>query len=33
MGAPRVSTILKLGTRTDRLQSMDDKVRSVREKL
>ncbi len=33
MGAPRISTILKLGTRTDRLQTMDDKVRSVREKL
>ena len=33
MGAPRISTILKLGTRTDRPQTMDDKVRSVREKL
>jgi len=32
MGAPRVSTVLKLGTRTDRPQTMDDKVRSVREK-
>lgn len=29
MGAPRVSTALKLGTRTDRDQSLDDKVRSV----
>jgi len=29
MGAPRVSTVLKLGTRTDRAQSLDDKVRSV----
>lgn len=33
MGAPRISTSLKLGTRNDRAQSMDDKVRSVREKL
>ena len=29
MGAPRISTTIKLGTRTDRIQSMDDKVRSV----
>ncbi len=33
MGAPRISTTLKFGTRTDRDQSMDDKVRSVEEKL
>jgi uncharacterized protein (TIGR00106 family) len=33
MGAPRVSTIIKAGTRTDRPQSLDDKVRSVEEKL
>ena len=33
MGAPRVTTTIKLGTRTDRAQSMEDKVRSVREKL
>ena len=33
MGAPRISTHLKLGTRTDRDLSMDDAVRSVREKL
>jgi uncharacterized protein (TIGR00106 family) len=33
MGAPRITTTLKLGTRTDRHQSMDDKVRSVEEKL
>ena len=32
MGAPRVSTMVKIGTRTDRSQSMDDKVRSVEEK-
>ncbi len=30
MGAPRVGTVLKVGTRTDRDQSMDDKIRSVR---
>ncbi len=33
MGAPRISSTLKVGTRTDRSQSMDDKVRSVEEKL
>jgi uncharacterized protein (TIGR00106 family) len=33
MGAPRISTILKLGTRTDRVQSMDDKLHSVRSKM
>jgi len=33
MGAPRISTVLKLGTRTDREQSMEDKVRSVIDKL
>ena len=30
MGAPRIHTNIKLGTRTDRAQSMDDKVDSVR---
>jgi len=29
MGAPRVFTILKIGTRTDREQSLEDKVNSV----
>ena len=29
MGAPRISTTIRLGTRTDREQSMEDKVRSV----
>jgi uncharacterized protein (TIGR00106 family) len=29
MGAPRISTTLRVGTRTDREQSLDDKVRSV----
>jgi uncharacterized protein (TIGR00106 family) len=33
MGAPRISTVIKLGTRIDRDQTMDDKVRSVRDKL
>lgn len=33
MGAPRISTTIKLGTRTDRKQTMEDKVRSVQEKL
>ncbi len=29
MGVPRISTTIRLGTRTDRLQTMEDKVRSV----
>jgi len=33
MGAPRVSSTLRVGTRTDRSQSLEDKVRSVEEKL
>jgi uncharacterized protein (TIGR00106 family) len=33
MGAPRVSTNLRCGTRTDRPQTREDKVRSVVEKL
>lgn len=33
MGAPRITTTIKLGTRTDRAQSMEDKIRSVKEKL
>ena len=33
MGVPRISTTIKLGTRTDRIQSIEQKVRSVREKL
>jgi uncharacterized protein (TIGR00106 family) len=33
MGAPRITTTLKFGTRTDREQTMADKVRSVEEKL
>jgi uncharacterized protein (TIGR00106 family) len=33
MGAPRITTTVKLGTRTDRDQTMEDKVRSVQDKL
>jgi len=33
MGAPRISTTIKLGTRTDRDQTMEDKIESVRNKL
>jgi len=33
MGAPRITSSIRLGTRTDRVQSMDDKIDSVREKL
>ncbi len=33
MGAPRISSTLRFGTRTDREQSMDDKIRSVERKL
>jgi uncharacterized protein (TIGR00106 family) len=33
MGAPRVSTNLRLGTRVDKAQTADDKIRSVEEKL
>lgn len=33
MGAPRISTTIKVGTRTDRAQTMDDKVRSVHGRL
>jgi len=33
MGAPRISTTIKVGTRTDRDQTMEDKIRSVESKL
>ena len=33
MGAPRISTTIKLGTRTDRDQSMQDKIDRVNDKL
>jgi uncharacterized protein (TIGR00106 family) len=32
MGAPRISTTLRVGTRTDRAQTMEDKIKSVEEK-
>ena len=33
MGAPRITTTIKMGTRTDRAQSMEDKIASVIDKL
>jgi len=33
MGAPRVSTNLRLGTRVDRVQTMQEKIESVEQKL
>ena len=33
MGVPRISTSMRFGTRIDREQTMEDKVRSVEEKL
>ena len=33
MGAPRITTTIKLGTRTDRTQTMEDKINSVKEKI
>jgi uncharacterized protein (TIGR00106 family) len=33
MGAPRISSTIRLGTRTDRDQTMEDKIKSVQEKL
>ncbi|MEM7181938.1 MAG: MTH1187 family thiamine-binding protein [Spirochaetota bacterium] len=33
MGAPRINTTIKLGSRIDRKQSMQDKIDSVTEKL
>ena len=33
MGAPRITTTLKFGTRTDRNQTMAEKVESVEQKL
>jgi uncharacterized protein (TIGR00106 family) len=33
MGAPRISTTIKLGTRNDRTQTMADKLQSVANKL
>ena len=33
MGAPRITTSLRVGTRTDRNQTMEEKVRSAQEKI
>ena len=33
MGAPRISTVAKFGTRTDRDQTIGNKIRSVEDKL
>ena len=33
MGAPRITTTLKFGTRVDRDQTIDDKISSVQRKL
>ena len=33
MGVPRITTTIKLGTRTDRDQTIADKIRSVEKKL
>ena len=33
MGAPRISTNIRVGTRTDRSQTMNDKIKSVEDKL
>lgn len=33
IGAPRITTTIKVGTRTDRVQTMEDKIKSVEDKL
>jgi uncharacterized protein (TIGR00106 family) len=33
MGAPRISTTMRVGTRTDRLQSLQEKVDSVERQM
>lgn len=33
MGAPRISTTIRLGTRTDRAQTMEEKIESVEDQL
>jgi len=33
MGVPRISTLIKVGTRTDKDQTMEDKIASVQSKL
>jgi uncharacterized protein (TIGR00106 family) len=33
MGVPRISSTMRFGTRIDRAQTMEDKIRSVEEKM
>jgi uncharacterized protein (TIGR00106 family) len=33
LGAPRITTTIKMGTRTDRDQTMEDKINSVKARL
>ena len=33
MGASRISSTLRFGTRTDRIQTIDEKIKSVQDKL
>ncbi len=33
MGAPRISTSLRVGTRTDRGQTLNDKIQSVQDRM
>jgi uncharacterized protein (TIGR00106 family) len=33
LGAPRIHTTIRIGTRTDKAQSLEDKISSVRDKL
>ncbi len=33
LGVPRISSTLRVGTRTDREQTMEDKIKSVNEKM
>jgi uncharacterized protein (TIGR00106 family) len=33
MGSPRISSTIRIGTRIDREQTLEDKIRSVEEKL
>jgi len=33
LGAPRIATNIRVGTRTDRAQTMEDKIQSVKTKL
>jgi uncharacterized protein YqgV (UPF0045/DUF77 family) len=33
MGAPRIFTVMKVGSRTDKPQTMDQKIQSVQSKM